>query len=494
MISRNSCSASNDTFIVALKVALGDSSFMPFLAFCSIFLLGQMASSASWENFLTLSLKKSPQIQQVRYQYQVSDLSYFLALQSLDWGITFESGSLRDRTESSSKQIYHLDETQTNSLSLSKSFITGTDLTLLASTEAKKSHSASYVGIQPIQSNSYLLSLEQNLWRNSFGSGIRDQLNAARKDSEVQTLARSEAIENVLLSGGQLFWQAAVASRRYKESAAALKRYESLVKTIEKKNRNRYAAPGEYAQAQAQYYARQQQTRIYHVDYEQAVSDLKIFLPEITEDDVKWKEIDPQFQKIVAAEKSDISQTRSQRLANLQKEKLDFTAKSVDNLNRSKFALVGEVGATGVDSSTALANREWQEGRRPSLYVGVKWSQTFGSGSRTASVKNAKAQALAQEIATTTEKQRLKTRAELLKEEIGSLSDNLKSKESELKALRLAVQELTQNYNQGRIDINVLIELINRAETAESSEVEARANLELKFLEWQFLFDRIEVE
>jgi outer membrane protein TolC len=151
-------------------------------------------------------------------------------------------------------------------------------------------------------------------------------------------------------------------------------------------------------------------------------------------------------------------------------------------------------GATGVDTSESIANREWQEGRRPSLYLGVKWSQTFGSGARDAQIRSAKSLSLAQDLATQTEKQRLITRAELLSEEIGSLAENLKSQDSQLKALRQAVQELSRNYNQGRIDINVLIDLINQAETAEATHVEARANLELRFLEWQFLFDRISVE
>ena len=448
----------------------------------------------SWENFVTLSLKKSPQIQQVRYQYQVPDLTYLLAVQSLDWGVTLESGSLRDRTETSSKQVFHLDEKQINSLSLSKSFITGTDVTLAATTEAIKSRSALFAGSQNLQANSYLLTLEQNLWRNAFGSGIRDQLNSAKRDADIQLLLRREALEDALLRGGQLFWQAATLETQYKESEAVLKRYELLVNSVDKKNRNRYAAPGEFAQVQAQYFARQQTARLNRVRYEQAISDLKLFLPDMNEADLKWSDADPKFQNIVTTEKVDVTQTRSQRLADLRKEKADLTADSVANLNRSKFALVSEVGATGVDVAKSEADREWQEGRRPSLYIGVKWSQTFGSGAREAQIKAAKATALAQDLATQTEKERLIAKAQLLTEEINSLEENLKSQDDQLQALRRAVQELNRNYNQGRIDINILIDLINQAETAEASHVEARANLELKFLEWQFLFDRIAVD
>ena len=475
---------------------------MPYIVFFFTVLAGQFVWSAaplnssgnSWENFVTLSLKKSPQIQQVRYQYQVPDLSYLIAVQSLDWGVTLESGSLRDRTETSTKQTFHLDEKQINSLSLSKSFLTGTDVTLAASTEAIKSRSALFVGTQSLQSNSYLLTVEQNLWRNSFGSGIRDQLNAAKREAQIQTLLRKEALEDALLQGGQLFWQAATLETQYKESEAVLKRYEILVKSVDKKNRNRYAAPGEFAQVQAQYFARQQTARLNRVRYEQAVSDLKLFLPDLQEGDLKWNEADPKFQTVVLNDKLDVTQTRSQQLAELRKEKSNLNADSVSNLNRSQLALVGEVGATGIDAAKTAADREWQEGRRPSLYIGVKWSQTFGSGAREAQIRSAKSLALAQDLATQTEKDRLIAKAQLLSEEISSLEENLKSQDDQLQALRRAVQELNRNYNQGRIDINILIDLINQAETAEASHVEARANLELKFLEWQFLFDRIAVD
>ncbi len=470
---------------------------MPSLLFTLAIFFGQSVFAASWEDFVIMSLKNSPQVQQVRFQYQVTDLSYLEVEQSLDWNATAETGFLRDRTESRgsiTRQAFALEEKQVSALSISKSFLTGTDVSLVATTEAIKTRSSAVAGSNSAQSNSYLLSLEQNLWRNSFGSGIRDQLNAAKKEADIQNLQKKEALETAILRGGQLFWTAATLERRYKESEAVLKRYEVLVKSVEKKNKVKYAAPGEFAQVQAQYFARQQQARINRINYQEAVRDLKLFLPDIKESDLKWNLADPQFKTIVASEKQDLMQTRSQRLAEFRKEKFDLTAESIESLNRSQLALVGEVGATGVDNSQTIANKEWLEGRKPSLYVGLKWSHTFGSGTRDAQVKSARSLALAQDIATQVEKQRLETSAKLLAEEIATLEENLKSKDSQLQALRNAVQELSRNYNQGRIDINVLIDLINQAETAEASQVEARANLELRFLEWQFLFDRIAVE
>ncbi len=487
------------TFIVALKVCLDDSRPMPFIVL--IFLvsmgMGHAVNAASWENFVELSLKKSPQVQRVRYQYAVTNLNYLLSVQSLDWNATIESGALRDRTENSVRittQTLSLEEKQINSISLSKSFLTGTDISLASTTEAIKTRSPAFADPQKFQSNSYLLTLEQNLWQNAFGFGIRNQLGAAKKESEIQELEKKESLEAVILEGAQLFWKVATLERRYKESEDILKRYEVLVKSVDKKNKNRYAAPGEFAQVKAQFFARQQQARLNEINYRKALLELKLYLPELVDSDLKWSLNSPHFRSHFETENRELLQTRSHRLTELRLEKSNLNSKSVESLNLSQLALVGQLGATGVDSSASQAEKEWLQGRRPSLYVGLKWSHTFGSGARQAQVKAARALALAQNLATDLEKKKLESQVQLLSEEIFSLEDNLKSQESQLQALRQAVQELSRNYNQGRIDINVLIDLINQAETAEVSHVEARANLELKFLEWKFLFDRIAVD
>jgi outer membrane protein TolC len=457
-------------------------------------LAGEISFAATWENFVDLSLKKSPQVQQVRYQYQVPDLNYLLALQGLDWNATVESGSSRDRRQSMTDQTFHLTEMQTNTATVTKSFITGTDMTLSATTQRVSTHSVVFLGTEKVQSNSYLLDIEQNLWRNAFGDSIRAQLNAAQKDAQITTMQRKEAIENAIMQGGQLFWNAATAERRLAESEAELKRYEELVNRIERKTRNRYNAPGELAQVQAQYFSRQQTVRLNQTAFEQAVSDLKIYLPELTADDLKWNLNDPRYQAVVNSEKPDINQTRAMQLTDLLKEKQDAIATSVESANRSQLALVGQVGATGIDQSVSEAEREWLEGRRPSLYLGIKWSQTFGSGAHDAIVRNAKAQAQAQAISSQNDKLKLTTQANLMVQDINSMEQNLVSQDAQLKALRQAVQELTRSYNEGRTDINVLIQNITLLEAAESSNIEARASLELKYLEWQFFYDRVAVD
>ncbi len=457
-------------------------------------LLGQAAMAMTWDDFIAVSLQKSPQIQQIRYQYEVPDLNYYIALENLNWSLSAESGSLYDRRETISNQGSPLVNSYTSSLDLSKSFVTGTDVSLTASMEDLKTQSYFYNPARHFRSDSYLLSVEQNLWQNAFGSAVRAQIESARKDAEIQKLQKQEALESALLKGAQLFWNAAVMKKNWVEAQAELKRYENMKKQVERKNRLKYTTPGEYEQVKAQYFSQVQQTRLAEVSFKQAMIDLKSFLPEVTEADLTWKSQNPTYEKAVQANHMDIDKTRSFQLTELQKEKTNFNADSVESANRSQLALVGQVGATGIAGSAASADQEWVEGRKPSLYVGVKWSHTFGNGTHEALIRSAKAQALAQEISTQVQKEDLRKQANLLIENISSLQSNLSSQNDELQSLHEGVQALTRSYNEGRTDISVLINLINQMQSAESSSIQARGNLELKFLQWQFLFDQISVD
>jgi outer membrane protein TolC len=456
----------------------------------------QFASAATWDSFIPTALKSSPETKRIRLQYAVPELDHLVALQQLDWSLTWDSGFRRDRSEVPSivqTNLFRLDQTVSHSLNMTKSFLTGTDLTFSAAKEDIRRRAPFITGTAQIFANSYLLTLEQNFWRNSLGLGIQDQLQAADKKSQVLRMEMAEALESALLQGAQLFWQAATWDVQTRESESVLKRLESLVKNVEQKHRNRYAAPGEYAQVQAQYFAQAQLVRLNKVRYRQAVNELKIFLPDWDEKDLRWSNIEPLFSDGVRSRPLALEQTRSFQLAELKKQQADQNAESVQSLNKPKLAFVGELGSTGVDPTNIRAEREWLQGRRPTYFVGLRFSHSFGSGVQEARIRAAKAQALAQEVSSDQDKTRGRQRAELLVEELVSLEENLKSQRQQLEALRQAVQELTTSFNQGRIDISVLIDILNQMQTAERLQIEARANLELRHLEWQFLFDEISV-
>jgi len=456
-----------------------------------IITLSQLAQAFTWDEFYSQAVEKSPEIQALKLQYSVSGFPKYEIERQFDWTLALEAGQDRDRTVSLTNRAFDLEESYLYSASAEKYFSTGTNFSLEVLSEKLKSTTTFLAAPRDGVFNSYLLTIEQNLWRDSFGMGSRALLRSADAQGEIYTMRGLELIEEALISGSQLYWNSAVAFRKLNESKAALKRYENLVKNIERKAQNKYAAPGELSQVRAELYNQQRQTQLNQLDFDRNLLNLKVFFPEMTSDDWILPMDIPKYSEKIKAVNLNIEDTRSFKISQLQKSQAYDAAESVKQNNRSQVALVGRVGSTGVDSYTREAQEQMINGDRPSWYVGVRWSQTFGSGIRSAQTKQAEAQAQAQEILFVTENLRLKKLKAQLESDIFTLENNLKVQLQLLNSRRDAVKELTQIFNQGRIDISILIEAINRAEAAEVEQVQVRADLELAYLQWQALLDRI---
>lgn len=450
------------------------------------------SQALTYKEFFKLAKTESPEVQSLRLQYEVSDLQKRILESNFDWVATVEFGKDRDRRLSLANRANDLEESDLFSTNVTKYFQTGTLVTAEILSEKLESTTTFLAGPRDGQFNSYLFTVEQNLWRDSFGIGSRATLESAKAQGSVTQMEGFELIEEVLLKGSDLYWKATVAYRRLIESESALKRYEGLVKNIENKSRNKYAAPGEFSQVKAEYFNRQRLAQVNRLEFDKALLELKVFLPSMSTDEwVLPKEL-PQYAAEVKSTRIDLEQTRSFKISNLKNEIAKNTAISTKQENRSQVALVGEVGATGVDVSSSVAEEQLLDGSRPHWYVGVKWSHSFGSDVQSARSRQAAALARSQEILTMTEMERLKKQKVQLELAILSLEGNLKIQSQLLDSRRDAVKELTRTYNQGRIDISVLIEAINRAEVAEVEQVQVRADLELAYIEWQALLDNLE--
>ena len=458
----------------------------------STLLISFSSQGITYKEFFKLAKTESPEVQSLRLQYEVSDLQQKVLESQFDWVATVEIGRDRDRRLSLANRANDLEESDLFSTNVTKYFQTGTLVTAEILSEKLESTTTFLAGPRDGQLNSYLFTVEQNLWRDSFGIGSRAALESAKAQGTVTQMQGYELIEEVLLKGSDLYWKATVAYRRLIESESALKRYEGLVKNIENKSRNKYAAPGELSQVKAEYFNRQRLAQVNKLEFDKALLELKIFLPSMSTD--QWvlpKEL-PQYASEVKSTQKNLEQTRSFKISNLRNEIAKNTAISAKQENRSQVALVGEVGATGVDVSSSVAEEQLLDGSRPHWYLGVKWSHSFGSDVQSARSRQAAALAKSQEILSVTEIERLIKQKVQLELAIFSLEGNLKIQSQLLDSRRDAVKELTRTYNQGRIDISVLIEAINRAELAEVEQVQVRADLELAYIEWQALLDILE--
>lgn len=440
------------------------------------------------------SLQSAPEIQALKKQYEVSDLSRREANAQLDWNLTVDVGKDRDRQVSLTNRNFDLEQSDLISSTLKKSFQTGTDVSLDLRSEKLKSTATFLAAPRDGSFHSYLFTLEQNFWRDAFGKSLRASLRAADTQSESYKMQGAEDLEQALIKGAELYWTAAIANRRKIESEAALKRYEGLVKNIENKARVRYAAPGELSQVRAEFFSRQKSAKLNHLEFEQAYLNLKIFLPVMSEEKWNLPQDVPNYSSQMKMPTTQLENSRAYKIAELKREQKRFETESLVSANQPKIALVGQVGATGVNSTFAESQQQMIEGTRPFWYVGVRFSHSFGSDVHTARIHQSKAQLFAQEIRTKSALESLRQSQVLLEKNVQILESNLKVQQQLLEARRAAVQELTRTFNQGRTDISILIDAINRAEDSEVEQVRVRADLELAFMQWQSLTDQLNLE
>lgn len=458
---------------------------------CIITIAGVSAKAYDWHQFLDEAREKAPEIRSLRLQNEITDLEQREIEATYDWFLVFDIGQDRDRQVSLTNRNFDLEKSDLISAGLKKSFFTGTDIMLDLKSESLESTTTFLAAPRDGKFHSYLFTLEQNLWKNAFGLGSRAQLKSGQLQSKISQMQAAEAIEATLLKGADVYWKAAIANRRLVESEAALKRYEGLVRSIERKSRVRYAAPGELSQVRAEYFGRQRMAKINQVEFDQALLNLKVFLPSIQVNRWALPQSIPQYSSLMKSQKLSPESTRAYLLAEIKKQMKQLNYEATRSFNKPQLAFVGQVGATGVDASLAASQDQMIEGGRPYWYMGLRLSHSFGSDVYSRRVQQARAEARAEEIKVTAELSQITETFSLLERNVQILENNLRVQQLLLESRRQTVQELTKTFNQGRTDISILIDAINRAEEAEVEQVRVRAELELVYLQWQALTDQL---
>ncbi|MFN8846152.1 MAG: TolC family protein [Bdellovibrionales bacterium] len=447
-----------------------------------------------WKEFLNQSLTKSPQIQSILYDYEVLDAREKEFQFGLDWFLTVDVGLERDRQVSLTNTNFDLEESDLYSVNLRKSFLTGTDISFDLRSDKLESTATFLAAPRDGHFHSYLFTLEQNLWQNAFGAGLRKASQGVQLETKIQKFELAERIEESLISGSDLYWQAVLAYRRLIESEAALNRYESLYKNVQNKARVRYAAPGELAQVKAEFLSRQRLAKVNRIEYEQRMVNLRIFLPGMNNTGLSLPKESPKYSIEIKLNAKPVDQTRAYQLADYRRQQKSYEAESVSSLNQPRLAFVGQVGATGANISTSASQEQLIEGRRPYWYMGIRFSHSFGENVQDTRARKAKADALSQKIRSEMTINQLVEDLQLLTKNVEILEANLKVQQELLDSRRQAVNELTRTFNQGRTDISFLIESINRAEEAEVEQVRVRADLEMAYLRWLVLTDQLNLK
>jgi len=180
------------------------------------------------------------------------------------------------------------------------------------------------------------------------------------------------------------------------------------------------------------------------------------------------------------AEQRPLKSLKTVKAKNYALEASDFDLQSSQDDDKPIVSVFASYSAQGLDHSLSEGFKESTESATNKYNFGIKLTHEFGGDQ----VEKLNAFKRSQQLLNLREKENLESRIlqqiELARMDLQLSLDALVSQTEILNLRRQAIEQVTQNYNQGRIDISLLFDAYNKAVQSEFTRTEALNNLRLK--------------
>lgn len=447
----------------------------------------------SQKDVAELILKQGRRTQEINLQYQQLRLAVAQARADYQWNFTATTGYLFDKSVSLQPSQFTKRENLTSTISLSKSFVTGTTLGLEYQRTSFKGDLSASVTLpsRSVATQDLLgLKIEQNLWNNFFGIADRGHIDAADLTYKSSALLRTNELEDNVLTAIRAFWAAYVSEQNFKEARDSRDRSKKLVDAVRRKSGFGYANPGELSQAQADYEVRVQAVRTNSMVYLQSLDVLNTLLTLPPGCEVKFviSEIIPPVPQLPEKSIEDLRVIRSSKLKIQAAERAYAAAQSED---APFLNLEGKIYSYGMEEDGNGAYSDMVSGGHPEYYVGLKFQYFFGDDLTSENRVNKR---YAKELETirlsriTQESVDLQAQAQRVVQTayaaVLSLAEQKKYREK-------AMQELGRSFHQGRTDISDYIESMNKFSEVEIQYSQAIGIYQTALNEWAAIRDEL---
>ena len=443
------------------------------------------------EDVIRLVLKQGPQAQEIQLQAQQSRLVLATAERVYDFNAAITTGYFLSKFESPSNSFLEEEKNTTTVASLAKPFSSGTTLTLQYqgisdTTQVRTGGTASDYG----QETAGIL-LEQNLWRNFFGHANRASLRAAEATVQASEVSRWISLQDLALKATQAYWNAYAAQETFEAAVKSRNRYMSLVDSIQKKVRYGFNNPSDLTQAQAELEGREQTVKTESANFLASVDSLKTLLG-FQEDSLIQFVIPTQ----VAAPETpktalNLESTRALKAATLSVTSATETLEQVKSESAPDISLIAQYYAQGFDGNRSEAQKEMFNGTHPKYYIGLRFQHSFGSGYQDENSLNKR---MAKDLAQAQldrKKLELQDQEEDLKRRLQSTYSIFISSKNQRSLREKASLELSKTYTQGRTDISILIDSLNKYFDSEAQVSRSLADYQITWAQWQALQDQL---
>ncbi len=463
---------------------------------CTAFLLSLSTAFAAPtlqlgpQDIVPLVLKQGPQTQEIQLQAQRSRLTWAEANHVFDFNINATAGYQLSKFESLTAPTLEENKTYSTQATLSKPFQTGTILSLQYVGTTDQPQVSSGTTADSTQDVAGIL-LEQNLWRNFFGTADRASLRAADAGLKASELARLAGLQDLALTALQAYWKAYVAQETYDAAVKSQERYLKLISSIQRKTRYGYANPAELAQAQAELENRVQTVKVEAANAALAMDQLKTLLLISKDLQIQFaipREIPP---PPLVTKSLQPDTARPVQAANLSVEAAQNTLEQIQSDSHPDLSLIAQYYVQGLEASAGQAQKEMGEGVHPKYFIGLRFQHSFGSGYQNENILNKKYNRDLLAAQLDRKKLEFKDQEEDIKRRLQSTYSIYLSSQNQRSLREKASAELSKTYTQGRTDISILIDSLNKYFDSDALVSESLANYQITLAQWQALQDQL---
>jgi outer membrane protein TolC len=449
--------------------------------------------SLSQKDVAELILKQGRRTLEINLQYQQLRLSVAQSLAAYQWDFLATTGYLFDKSVGLQASAFDKNENLTTNLKLSKNFVTGTNVSVEYKRTSFKGDPNATTGAnsRSLATQDLLgLNIAQNIWANFFGIADRADTDAADLNYKSSVILRTNDLENLVLDSIRSFWTTYVSERNFKEAMASRDRSKKLVDAVKKKSGFGYANPGELAQAQADYEGRVQDVKNTSTAYLANLDTMNtlLSLPQNCEVKFSVSDVIPPVPQLPEKSVEELRVIRSEKM------KLQATQRAFDAA-RSKDAptlqLIGKIYSYGVQDDGNGAYSDMVSGAHPQYYAGVQFEYLFGANVLSETRLNKKYIKDLGEVRLSRVTQESADAQLQAQRKVQATYSAVLSSSEQKKYREKALRELARSFSQGRTDISIYIDAMNKFSIAEIQYSQAIGNYQTTLNEWAATRDEL---
>ncbi|MAF89871.1 MAG: hypothetical protein CL674_01260 [Bdellovibrionaceae bacterium] len=428
------------------------------------------------QKLIDLSLSRSNEVEQIRKQRKSQEIELSRVKTGYDYLVSVNPYYSLNKAETLDAFANEKDKRVGYNLTLEKKTNFGSQIKLAYEKVGVNTVFSTYNLSRNIPETQYkdvfTLEWQQSLWNNAFGRVDKLEERKAKEQQKYYDYSQLESVENVVLNSMKLYWDAYIAQQSLEEAMASRKRYNELLKTVLRKKKLGYTAPGELARTKAELEKQEQRVKLSSQQYLYLSTKLKQHLKLDLQKEIQFS-LEKEIPELPQLAKREMAELRELKKVEIQKDQASRQQEITDSQSRAEWNLLTRITSTGIETTGEDSFDELAKWTKPTYYVGLNLRFHFGSGNMEAEKRNAMYLAQLAEI-------QLKITNDQLLLDMDNQENLLKasflvvqSADKLLEFRNQAMKEIKRAYSQGRVDIQELINAYNAQNLAATEKIQA---------------------